>query len=116
MLDLGTMKFAPNCGPLITSFSSASWARQNDAAKIDITPHKISPGKIVLMSLSWNAETGRSITLTFLRSNRLWLRVRERGLPPKSILFVCTGNICSGPIADGKLPHGLSPMADCHFD
>src|SRR6476620_2643974 len=25
------------------------------------------------------AETGRSITLTFLRSNRLWLRVRERG-------------------------------------
>ena len=85
-LDFGTMKFAPNCGPLITSSSSASWARQNDAAKIDITPHKIGTGKIVFMWLSWNAEAGRSTPLTFLRSNRLWLRVRERGHPPKSIL------------------------------
>src|SRR5258707_13312528 len=79
------MKFAPNCGRLITSSSSASWARQNDAAKIDITPHKIGTGKIVFMWLSWNAEAGRSTKLTFLRSNRLSVRVRERGHPPKSI-------------------------------
>src|SRR5262245_435488 len=62
------MKFAPNCGPRITSSSSASWARQNDAATIDITPHKIGTGKIVFMSLLWNAGAGRSTTLTFLRS------------------------------------------------
>src|SRR6266481_1316201 len=109
MLDFGTMKFAPNCGPLITSSSSASCARQNDAAKIDITPHKIGTGKIVFMWLSWNAEAGRSTTLTFLRSNRLWLRVASAGTHRKASSL---GNICSGPIADSKLPHGLSPMAD----
>src|SRR5262245_16879844 len=53
------MKFAPNCGPRITLSSSASWARQNDAAKIDITPHKIGTGKIVFMSLLRNTRSVR---------------------------------------------------------
>ena len=83
-LDFGTMKFAPNCGPLITSFSSASWARQNDAAKIDITPHKISRGKIVFMSLSWNAEAETVNHVDLLAFKPTLLRVRALASPAGS--------------------------------
>ena len=93
-------EFVPNCGPGSLHRLSASWARQSDAAKIDITPHKIGTAKIVFMSVLWNPEAGRSTALTFLRSNRLWLRVQARAPPPKSILFVGTGN---------TMEHSLSP-------